>query len=242
MEYAARQAADGYTFVVGNLGPVAVNPLFSKVPYNMERDFLPVALTATGANILVVNANSPYKSLQDILAAARARPGVISFGTSGPGSMSHLSGELLMRQARHADQRRCTYKGGILAVNDVVAGHLDMIVADALPVSQFIKANRVRPIAMTGGVRSRLSPRSPPSPRPACQGWWRENWWGVFVPTGTPGRGRGDQYHGALVKVMVDPDLKAKFARPRGRGDRPAAPADFRAFLAAEDLQVQPGS
>ncbi len=128
------RAADGYTFVVGNLGPVAVNPLLSKVPYNMEKDFLPVALTATGANILVVNANSPYKSLQDILAAARARPGVISFGTSGPGSMAHLGGEMIMRQAK-VKMNGINYKGGGLAVNDLIAGHIDLMVADPLPVS-----------------------------------------------------------------------------------------------------------
>jgi tripartite-type tricarboxylate transporter receptor subunit TctC len=72
MEYTARQAADGYTFVIGNLGPAAVNPLISKVPYNMDRDFIPIALTATGPNIFVVPANSPHRTLADVLAAARA--------------------------------------------------------------------------------------------------------------------------------------------------------------------------
>ncbi|RYF36872.1 MAG: tripartite tricarboxylate transporter substrate binding protein, partial [Comamonadaceae bacterium] len=99
MEFTARQAADGYTFVVANLGPAAVNPLITKVPYNMEKDFIPVALTATGPNILVVPANSPYKTLGDMLSAAKAKPGALSFGTSGAGSMAHLGGELIMRQA-----------------------------------------------------------------------------------------------------------------------------------------------
>src|SRR5262245_10376142 len=160
MEYAARQPADGYTFVVGNLGPVAVNPLISKVPYSMEKDFVPVALTATGANILVVQANSPYKSLQDILAAARAKPGQVSFGTSGPGSMAHLGGELIMRQAK-VKMNGINYKGGGQAVNDLLAGHIDMMVADALPVSQFIKANKLRPIAITSASRSKLFPDIP---------------------------------------------------------------------------------
>jgi tripartite-type tricarboxylate transporter receptor subunit TctC len=231
MEYAARQPADGYTFVIGNLGPVAVNPLISKVPYNMEKDFLPVALTAVGANILVVNANSPYKSLHDILAAARARPGTISFGTSGPGSMAHLGGEMIMRQAR-VKLNGINYKGGGQAVNDLLAGHIDLMVSDPLPVAQFIKANKLRPIAITSGGRSRTWPEIPTFAEAGLQGLVAENWWGVFLATGTP-KAVVDSYHSALVKVMADPDLKAKFA-DLGVEAQASTPEEFRAFLAAE--------
>ena len=120
--------------------------------------------------------------------AARAKPGVISFGTSGPGSMSHLSGELLIRQAG-IKLNAVPYKGGILAVNDVVAGHLDMIVSDALPVSQFIKANRVRPLAITSDKRSRLFPDIPTFGEGGVPGLVADNWWGVYLPTGTPAGG-----------------------------------------------------
>jgi tripartite-type tricarboxylate transporter receptor subunit TctC len=231
MEYAARQAADGYTFVVGNLGPVAVNPLLSKVPYSMDKDFIPVALTATGPNILVVNVNSPYKTLGDLLAAARARPGAINFGTSGPGSMAHLGGELIVRQG-NVKLVGVPYKGGGQAVNDILAGHLDFMVADALPVSQFIKANRLRPLALTSAKRSRLFPDIPTFAEAGLQGLVAENWWGVFVPAGTP-KAIVDNYHAALVKVMADPDLKEKFA---GLGVEAQASTqdEFRAFLAAE--------
>ena len=95
MEFAARQPADGYTFVVGNIGPAAVNPLLSKVPYSMEKDFVPVSLISTGPNVLVVNSNWQVKSLGEVLAYARANPGKLSYGTSGPGSISHLSSEML---------------------------------------------------------------------------------------------------------------------------------------------------
>lgn len=98
MEYAARQAPDGYTFVLGNFGPALVNPLMSKVSYNMEKDFSPISLTASGPNVLVVPANSPYKSLQDLLDAAKAKPNALNFGTSGPGSMSHIATEMIMRK------------------------------------------------------------------------------------------------------------------------------------------------
>jgi tripartite-type tricarboxylate transporter receptor subunit TctC len=231
MEFAARQPNDGYTFVIGNLGPVAVNPLISKVPYSMEKDFVPVALTATGANILVVPANSPYKTLQELVAAARAKPDTLNFGTSGPGSMAHLGGELLMRQAR-VKMKGINYKGGGQAVNDLLAGHIDMMVADALPVSQHIKANKLRAIAITSAQRSKNFPDIPTFSEGGVQGIVAENWWGVFLPAGTP-RNVVDSYHTALVKVMADPDLKAKFA-DLGVDAHASTQEEFRAFLAAE--------
>jgi tripartite-type tricarboxylate transporter receptor subunit TctC len=231
MEYTARQPADGYTFVVGNLGPAAVNPLISKVPYSMEKDFVPVALTATGANILVVNANSPYKTLQELLAAARAKPGSVSFGTSGPGSMAHLGGEMIMRQAK-VKMNSINYKGGGQAINDLLAGHIDMMVSDALPASQFIKSSKLRPLAITSAQRSRLFPEIPTFSEGGVPGIVAENWWGVFLPAGTP-KAVVDSYHGALVKIMADPDLKQRFA-DLGVEPRASTQEEFRAFLAAE--------
>jgi tripartite-type tricarboxylate transporter receptor subunit TctC len=231
MDFAARQAPDGYTFVIGNLGPAAVNPLISKVPYSMDKDFVPVSLTATGANILAVPANSPYKTLAELIAAAKAKPGSISFGTSGPGSMAHLGGELLMRQAQ-IKMVSVAYKGGGLAVNDLLAGHINMMVSDALPVSQFLKTNRLRPLAITSGKRSRLFPDIPTFAESGVSGLVAENWWGVFLPAGTP-KAVVDSYQAALVKVMADPDLKEKFA---GLGVEAMATSqdEFRAFLKEE--------
>jgi tripartite-type tricarboxylate transporter receptor subunit TctC len=231
MEYTARQPADGYTFVVANLGPAAVNPIITKVPYSMDRDFIPVALTATGPNILVVPVNSPYKTLGDLLAAAKAKPGTISFGTSGPGSMAHLGGELMMRQAG-VKLVMVPYKGGGQAVNDLLAGHVDMMVSDALPVSQFIKTNRLRPLAITSAKRSALFPDIPTFAEAGLNGLVAENWWGVYLPAGTP-KAVVDAYHAALVKVMADPDLKEKFAG-LGVEAQASTQAEFRAFLAAE--------
>ena len=231
MEYAARQPADGYTFVIGNLGPASVNPLISKVPYSMEKDFIPVALTATGPNILVVPAGSPYKTLGDLLSAARAKPDTLSFGTSGPGSMAHLGGELIMRQAK-VKLISVPYKGGGQAVNDLLAGQIDMMVADALPVSQFIKTGKLRPLAISSGKRSPLSPDIPTFAEAGLSGLVAENWWGVFLPTGTP-KAIVDTYHAALVKVMADPDLKEKF-NGLGVEAQASTQAEFRSFMAAE--------
>jgi tripartite-type tricarboxylate transporter receptor subunit TctC len=232
MEFTARQPADGYTFVVGNLGPAAVNPLISKVPYSMEKDFIPVSLTATGPNILVVPASSPYKTLAELLAAAREKPGTLNFGTSGPGSMAHLGGEMIMRQAK-VNMIGVPYKGGGLAVNDLLAGHLHMMVSDALPVSQHIKAGKLRPLAITSGKRSPMSPEIPTFAEAGLNGLVAENWWGVFLPTGTP-KAVVDAYNAALVKVMADPDLKERFAG-LGVEAHASTQEEFKAFLAAEN-------
>ncbi len=231
MEFAARQAADGYSVVIGNLGPAAVNPLISKVPYNMERDFIPIALTATGPNILVVPAASPHRSLADILAAARAKPNAVTFGTSGPGSMSHLATEMLMRQAQ-VKMVNVPYKGGGQAVNDLLGGQIDMMISDALPVVQFIKTGRLRALAITSGARSPLFPDIPTFAEGGVQGLVAENWWGVFLPANTP-KSIVDAYHAGLVKVMADAEVKEKFAG-LGVQARSSTQDEFRAFLGSE--------
>ncbi|HEX9793756.1 MAG TPA: tripartite tricarboxylate transporter substrate binding protein, partial [Planctomycetota bacterium] len=126
MDFAARQANDGYTFVVGNLGPVAVNPLLSKVPYNIEKDFVPVSMISTGPNVLVVRTDSPFKSLKDVIDFAKTNPGKLNYGTSGPGSVSHLSSEMLKNGAK-VQAVEVAYKGGVLAIQDLLGGQIQYI-------------------------------------------------------------------------------------------------------------------
>lgn len=236
MEFTARQPADGYTFVVGNLGPASVNPLITKVPYSMEKDFIPVSLTATGPNILAVPAASPFKNLNDLLVAARNKPGSLNFGTSGPGSMAHLGGELIMRQG-NVKMVGVPYKGGGLAVNDLLAGQIDMMVSDALPVIQHIRTGRLRALAITSAKRSPLSPEIPTFAEAGLTGLVAVNWWGVFLPAGTP-KPVVDAYYAALVKIMANPDLKDKFA---GLGVEAMATTqdEFKSFLADEKANTQ---
>lgn len=234
MEFTARQPADGYTFVVGNLGPASVNPLITKVPYNMDKDFIPVALTATGPNILAVPTASPFKNLSELLTAARNKPDSLNFGTSGPGSMAHLGGELIMRQA-NIKMTGVPYKGGGLAVNDLLAGQIDMMVSDALPVSQHIKSGRLRALAITSAKRSPMMPDVPTFAEAGLPGLVAVNWWGVFLPAGTP-KPIVDAYHSALVKIMANPDLKDRFT---GLGVEALATSqdEFKAFLASENAK-----
>ena len=210
MEFAARQPADGYTFVIGNFGPVAVNPVLSKVPYDIQKDFLPVSMVCTGPNILVVNAASPEKSVQELVANAKKSPGKYNFGTSGPGSMSHLIGEMFKRSAA-IDIVGVQYKGGVLAVQDLLGGQVQMIFSDALPVMAHIRAGKLRPIGITSKDRSPLSPEIPTMAEQGFPDLVAVNWWGVLVPAGTP-RPVVEKLNADLVKVLADPDLKKRYA------------------------------
>jgi tripartite-type tricarboxylate transporter receptor subunit TctC len=230
MDFAAKQPNDGYTFVVGNLGPVAVNPLLSKVPYDVQRDFVPVSMLSTGPNVLVVRADSPFKSLADIIAYARANPGKLNYGTSGPGSVSHLSSEML-KNITKAQAVEVPYKGGVLAVQDLLGGQIQFIFSDALPAMQHIRAGKLRALCITGAQRFELLPDPPP-----CQldapGLVAVNWWGVLLPAGTP-QPIVKKFNADLVRALQDPDVKKRFA-DLGVDAVSSTPEAFGSFIRTE--------
>ncbi len=185
MEFTARQPADGYTMVLGNLGPAGVNPIITKLPYSMEKDFIAVALTATAATILCVPATSPFRTLADLVAAAKAAPDTISFGTSDAGSMAHLAAELLMRQAQ-IQPVNVPFKGGGQSVNDLLGGQLGFMIADALPVAQFIRTQKLRALVITSATRSPLFPDIPTFAEASVQGLAAVDWWGTTCSPARP--------------------------------------------------------
>jgi tripartite-type tricarboxylate transporter receptor subunit TctC len=209
MDFAAKQPNDGYTFVVGNLGPVAVNPLLSKVPYNIEKDFVPVSMISTGPNVLVVRADAQFKSLKEVIDFAKANPGKLNYGTSGPGSVSHLSSEML-KNITKVDAVEVAYKGGVLAVQDLLGGQINFIFSDSLPAMQHIRAGKLRALCVTGPQRSDLLPEPPPCQSDA-PGLVAVNWWGVLFPAGTP-RPIVQKLNADTVKALADADVKKRFA------------------------------
>jgi tripartite-type tricarboxylate transporter receptor subunit TctC len=230
MEYASKQPADGYSFVVGNIGPAAINPLLSKLAYDVERDFVAISLIATGPNILIVNPNVPAKSFRELIDFARASSGKLNYGTSGPGSISQISGAML-KILTGVDAVEVPYKGGILAVQDVVAGHIQFIFSDSLPAMQFIRADKARALCVTGAGRSPLVPDLPPCAE-TVPGLVAISWWGVFMPIGVP-KAIVDKFHADLVNVMQDPDVKKKYA-DLGVEAVHDSPAEFAAYIKSE--------
>jgi tripartite-type tricarboxylate transporter receptor subunit TctC len=229
-DYAAKQAADGYSFMIANMGPIAVNPLLSNVPYNVEKDFAPVSLISQGPNVLVVRTDSEFKSLADIIAYARSNPGRLNYGTSGPGSVSHLSAEML-KNITKIQAVEIAYKGGVLAVQDLLGGQIQFIFSDTLPAMAHIRAGKLRALCITGAESFALL-----SEQPTCQsaapGLVAVNWWGVIMPAGTP-RAIVAKFHGDTVKTLADPDVKKRFA-DLGVDAVSSTPEQFGAFIKAE--------
>jgi tripartite-type tricarboxylate transporter receptor subunit TctC len=230
MDYAAKQSNDGYSFVVGNIGPAAVNPLLSKVPYDVERDFVAISLIATGPNILIVNPGVKANSLRELTDLAKSSSGKLNYGTSGPGSISHLAGAMYTN-ITGVKATEVPYKGGILGVQDLVAGHIQYIFSDSLPAMQFIKAGRARALCVTGAERSPITPELPPCAE-AVPGLVAVNWWGVFMPAGTP-KAVTEKFHTDLVKAIQDAEVKKKFA-DLGVEAVYSTPEQFVAFMKSE--------
>jgi tripartite-type tricarboxylate transporter receptor subunit TctC len=230
MDFAAKQPNDGYTFVVGNLGPVAVNPLLSKVPYDIQKDFVAVSQISAGPNVLVVQTDSPFKSLDEIVAFARKNPGKLNYGTSGPGSVSHLSSEMLKNNQK-IDAVEVAYKGGGLAITDLLGGQIQYIFSDSLPAMGHIRAGKLRALCVTGTQKYELLPE-PPTCQAAAPGLVAVNWWGVLYPVGTS-KAIVDKLHADTVKALADPDVKKRFA-DLGVETVSSSPAEFAAFIRAE--------
>jgi tripartite-type tricarboxylate transporter receptor subunit TctC len=209
IEYAARQPADGTSFVIGNMGPVSINPLISKVPYDMARDFLPVSLVAIGPTVLVTNPSVPAKTLMELVKLARDKPGTINFGTAGPGTLGHLGGEMLKRLAK-IDIVHVPYKGGVLAIQDLLGGQVQLVFADPQPILQHIRVGKARPLAVTGSKRSPVVPEVPTFAEAGLPGFVAENWWGVWVPAATP-KAAVERLQESLAKAMTSGELREKF-------------------------------
>jgi tripartite-type tricarboxylate transporter receptor subunit TctC len=229
-EYTARQPADGYTFMIGNSGPVAINPLLSPVPYNVEKDFVPVSQISAGPNVLVVRADAPFNSLAEIVSHAKANPGKLNYGTSGPGSISHLSSEMLKNLAK-LQAVEVPYKGGVLAVQDLLGGQINFIFSDTLPAMAHVRAGKLRALCLTGSEKFELLPEYQ-SCSGDVPGLVALNWWGVLFPAGTP-RPIVAKLHADTVKALADPDVKKKFA-DLGVVAVSSTPEQFSAFIRQE--------
>jgi tripartite-type tricarboxylate transporter receptor subunit TctC len=234
MEYVAQQPGDGYTIVLGNFGPSLVNPLINKVNFNMEKDFIPVSLTTVATSVLVVPESSPYKSLSDLIAAVKSKPASLNFATSGPGSISDIATELLMRES-NIKMVKIPYKGTVPAINDLVGGQVDLMISDVYPVSQFIKAGTLRALAVTSPTRSKFLPNVPTFSEQGYPGVVALTWWGIFLPTKTPPAIQ-EKYSKAIISIMKDQDIKDIFSNLNVEAIANTQ-EEFKAFLASETLK-----
>lgn len=181
----AKSAPDGYTLVVSSIAH-SVNPtLVPKLPYSTEKDFTPVSMIAVSPNVLVVRPESPFKTVQDVIKAAQANPGKLTYASPGNGTSSHLAGALFADMAK-VNITHVPYRGSGPALTDLLGGQVDMLFATAGSVGQFIEGQRLRPIAVTTATRSHAYPTVPTVDESGVKGYVMEGWYGFYAPAGTP--------------------------------------------------------
>lgn len=184
-ELAARSAPDGYTLFVGITGTMAINPsIYRKLPYDPVRDFAPITMMANGPNVLVVHPSLPARSVKELIALARSRPGQMSYGSSGIGGAPHLAGELFKSMAR-IDMIHVPYKGAAPATTDLLAGHIQIMFAGMGAALPHIQAGKLRALAVASDARSPALPDAPTIGE-FLKGFAAATWFGLFAPAGTP--------------------------------------------------------
>ena len=182
----AKANPDGYTMLLGTSGSNAVNPsLYAKLPYDAKRDLALIAMVASTANILVVRAQHPAKSVQDIIRMAKANPGKVTYGSSGVGSVLHLSGELL-NTVVGIKMGHVPYKGTGPSMIDLLAGSIDTVFSNLPPAVPFVNEGRMRGLAITTAARSPVLPNVPTMIESGVPNYDVASWFGVMVPAKTP--------------------------------------------------------
>jgi tripartite-type tricarboxylate transporter receptor subunit TctC len=181
----AASEPDGYTLLMGTFAN-AVNPsLNAKLPYDAHRDFVPVALIARSFNIIVVNPKSPFQSVADLIAAAKADPVKLSYGTFGTGTSAHLAGELFKSMAK-VNLTTVPYKGAAPAITDLIGGQIQVMFTTVASAASLIAGGQLRALAVTSAERSPAFPDVPTVAEAGVPGYAAESWYGLFAPAGTP--------------------------------------------------------
>ena len=231
-EFVARAAPDGYTIGMGNFAPLAVNKtLFGTLRYDPETAFSPIILVEKGPLILVVNPNSQYKTIQDIVTAAKAKPGTLTFSSGGIGGSHQLSAELFMQNAG-IQMIHVPYKSGSAALTDLMAGNVDMMFDQMYSAVPSIRADKLRAIAITSKKRSPLFPNLPSFAELGYPKVEVLNWQGFIAPAGTP-KPIIDTLKKAANEALKDPQLR-ELMLSQGNEIGGGTPADFAALIKSE--------
>ncbi len=231
-DYVAKAAPDGYTILGGTISSHAINQaLYPKLPYDAQKSFEPVALIGTNANVLVVAASSPYKSVQDIIDAAKAAPDTIAYASSGSGSSQHMCGELFKALAG-IDLVHVPYRGSGPAIQDVMAGQVPMMFDTSVVAAPFIESGKLRALAVSSPKRTSLMPTVPTMDESGVKGFDVYSWQGVFAPAGTP-QPIVQRLHDEIVKIVDSADMKERLAKLGMEGSDMSA-LQFKAFQATE--------
>ena len=227
----AKSAPDGYTLLVTTASFTIVPSLFDKLPYDSAKDFQPITLINTTPLVLVVNPSVPARSVQELIALARARPGALNFGSAGSGGSNHLAGELFNAMAG-VKMVHVPYKGNAPALNDLVGGHVDLVFNGLTSAIPLIRAGKLRPLAMTSLARAGALPEIPTLDELGMKGFQAVGWNGLSAPARTPKEVIA-RISADVLKVIRSPEL---IERLKLEGSDPVgnSPQQFAAFLREE--------
>jgi len=208
---AAKSPPDGYTLLVGNVGPVAVNPqIYKAVEYDSIRDFTPITLAVTAPQIVVVHPSVPAKTFKEFNALVKRQKGNLNYGSSGPGSISHLCAELYKRMTK-SDMLHVPFKASAFITTAVLAGEIDLVFSDMAVVLPHVQAGRLRALAVTGPKQTPLVPGIPTVSESGVPGFNMTSWWGMFGPAGVP-QPVVTRLNTELVRILKLPEVQKTFA------------------------------
>lgn len=231
-EAAARAAPDGYTLVVGQASNLAINQhLMSKLPYDPVKDFAPITLIATSPNLLVVHPSLPARSVNDLVALAKARPGSINYASAGNGSPGHLAAEYFKKLAK-VDIVHIPYKGATPALTDVIAGQASLYFTSPIAAQPYVQSGRLRQLAVTSAQRFPPLPDVPTVAESGLRDYEIVSWWGLLAPAGVP-REIIARVHAEAVKALNTAEMKERLA---GQGAMVVTntPEQFAAYIKSE--------
>jgi len=228
----AKAPPDGYTILMGAVATHAINPtLYAHIPYDAARDFAPVTQVASTPNVLVVNPALPVSNVREFIRYAKAHPGQLNFGSGSTGSAGHLAGELFDAMAG-VKMVHVPYKGAAPAMQDLIAGRVQLMFDNFASASAQIEAGRVKALAVTTAKRSELAQELPTIAESGLPGFDINTWFGVFAPAGTP-PAIIDRLHDEFVRALADPGVHEAMlklgAEPVG-----STPAQFAAYIRSE--------
>ena len=232
VDLAAKSAPDGYTIVLGQTSNVAINPtLYSKLPYDPVKDLAPIIHVASAPLVFVVPANSPFKTLGDIVAFAKAKPGELNFGSSGSGTVTHLTGELLQKAAGVKFQH-IPYKGANQAINDVIGEQIELYGGSVPTLLGHIKGGKVRAIVVSSAQRVKDLPQVPTIIESGYQGLETTTWFGLLAPAGTP-QPVIAKLNGEVNRILQQPEARQKI-ESQGAIAVGGTPEQFGTFIKQE--------
>ena len=243
----ARAAPDGYTLVMVTAGDVTINPsLFKTVPYDVDRDLAPVSAVSDAPLVLAANSETPYKTLADVIAAAKAQPGMLNMGTPGYGSINHLMLESISLNTG-TKFTHVPYKGGAPAVQALVAGDIPLAIIASSTAAPHVASGKIRILGISTGERSPLNPEWPPLAQEGAGDINVSNWTALVAPRATP-QAVIEKLSAKVVEILNIPDVKTRFAAG-GVSTIPSTPAElaarikrelatYRAVIAKANVQV----